>query len=604
MSEALTSVGRGVWMLPGARIIDRSGCKRLAIGDAEFISAMKTGTLVDKTMLIADVLDSGYKATLFCRPRRFGKTLNMTMLKAFLEMPSAGGLSHEDAEAIFAGTEIWDADGGSHMSHQGEYPVIHISLGTAKKLTWSDEIAELRGIVQTEYLRHSYLRGKDTPLAPEDLAYFDAIAGNVADDTDFARSLAALARMLYAYHGTGSVILIDEYDAPVMSGHSNGYYDVVVNFLKGWLTGALKDGGMSVAFSCLTGVQRISKESIFSDLNNLYISTSLMDDFDERYGFTEAEVAALATYLGHPDCLPEAHDWYDGYRFGSRDVYNPWSVTCYLNAGCKADVYWGNTSGNSVVGELVARADAETLEDVYALLEPGGTVERPLDLGVVFPELGVRPGALWSMLYLAGYLTTEDTRRPNSRRVRRRLRVPNREIRELFLDEVIERFTNVAGGLDRLDALHKSLVAGDGTILSEELGCIARSSMSYLDLTSELPCHALLMGLLFGMTGYHDPMSNREAGYGRYDIRLEPNADIHVGRSRPLITIEVKYLKTTDATGDYEGLEVCLRELANKALEQIRERCYDVDLPDGVVGRLRWGIAFCGKRVVAVSEWA
>lgn len=215
-------------------------------------------------------------------------------------------------------------------------------------------------------------------------------------------------------------------------------------------------------------------ESVFSDLNNLYMDTPLDSRFDERFGFTDAEVEALATYLGHPGCMPQAREWYDGYRFGRVDVYNPWSVICYLDAGCEPDIYWGNTSGNSVVGGLVAGADASTLERVYGLLEPGGTVEESLDLGVVFPELGVRGDAVWSMLYLAGYLATDDTGRSGGRRRVRRLRIPNREVGELFLDEVVERFSDVAGGSDRLGLLHRALVGGDEEALSGALGAIAR----------------------------------------------------------------------------------------------------------------------------------
>lgn len=618
---AIEQVGRGVWKAPGARIIDRSGRKRLPIGRDGFVPAMRLGTLVDKTLLIADVLDSGYAATLFCRPRRFGKTLNMTMLKAFLEAPEAGGLPTDETKALFADTDIWEADGGAYREYLGAYPVVHFSFNSVKKLTWTDSLAEIRGLVASEYLRHRYLREGDTPLPPEDIAYFDAIAGNKAADADFARSLAVLCRMLRAYHGKDVVVLIDEYDAPVMTGHTYGYYDEVVSFLKGWLTGALKDGGAALAFSCLTGVQRISKESIFSDLNNLRVLTPLDVRSDERYGFTDAEVEALAAYLDHPDCMPEARAWYDGYRFGNVAVYNPWSVINYLDSGCVPGAYWGNTSGNSVIGELVAHADTETLEQVYALLEPGGTVLARLDLGVVFPELGMRGPALWSMLYLAGYLTTEDVEDPSDDMLPRRLRIPNYEVRRLFRNEVLRRFLGVAGGDRRLAGLHRALVAGDTAGFQAELGQMVERT-SYLDLTSELPCHMLLMGLLFGVPGYDDPRSNREEGYGRYDIQLQPSttpqrnavtARLTTG-PRPLITIEVKYLKDegtqTNAKGpenngahrEERSLGERLHELAEQALRQIASQKYDVELPANADGRLRWGVAFGGKLVAASCE--
>lgn len=597
----LEQVCDGVFKAPGARIVDRSGRKRLPIGWDGFVPAMRSGVLIDKTMLIADVLDSGYAATLFCRPRRFGKTLNMTMLKAFFEAPEAGGLPRGEAEALFGGTEVWEADGGAYRQYQGAYPVVHLSFNSVKKATWADSLAEVRRLVAREYLNHRYLRESGTPLAPEDVAYFNAIAGRTASDQDLAASLAELCRMLREYHGTSVVVLIDEYDAPVMTGYTRGYYDEVVDFLKGWLTGALKDGGAALAFACLTGVQRITKESVFSDLNNLYVSTPIEDDFDERYGFTDAEVEAMATYFGYPDCMPEAREWYDGYRFGRNDVYNPWSTICYLNKGCTPGLYWANTSGNAVVSDLLAHAEPQTLEDVYSLLKPGGTVLTGLDLGVVFPELSVRGSSVWSMLYLAGYLTTDDVAEPDSRRKLRQLRVPNREVTELFVDEIVERSSWQAGGSNELYELQRAFVSGDAETFRARLSSDALRA-SYMDLTSELPCEMFLMGLLFGAPGYEPPTSNREEGLGRYDIRMEP--DPKAGGRRPLITVEVKFLRSEDRPTEGEATTARLDALAKEGVAQIVQQGYDTELPRGAEGRLRWGVAFGGKRVSVACERA
>lgn len=598
----LKQVSSSVWKAPGARIIDRSGRKRLPIGRDGYVSAMQIGTIVDKTMLIADVLDSGYAATLFCRPRRFGKTLNMTMLKAFFEAPDAGGLPRPDAEALFKDTDIWEADGGFYRDQQGRYPVVHISFNTVKKLNWNDSLAEIRNLTTVEYARHSYLQGSSA-LARPDTDLFDRIMEGRASDADFAGSLSALCRMLRAHHGENVVVLIDEYDAPVMAGYTNGYYDEVVSFLKGWLTGALKDGGAALAFACLTGVQRISKESIFSDLNNLYVSTPLNIKYGERYGFTDAEVAALATYLGHGDCMPEAREWYDGYRFGNADVYNPWSVLNYLDNKCSPGAYWGNTSGNSVLGDLVAGADAGTLEEVYSLIEPGGVVYDSLDLGVVFPDLGVREGALWSILYLSGYLTTNDTEDPSDDTRLRPLRIPNREVARLYRNEVVKRFRGQAGGTRQLSALHEAILNGESAALEKELSEIAQHA-SMFDLTAELPCHMLLMGLLFGVQGYKDPLSNRESGLGRYDIRLEPDRDDRFPNPRPLITIEVKFLKKADSPASPDEIRSRLLQLADEAVSQIADKAYDADIPADAKGQMRWGIAFCGKQVAASCKYA
>ena len=592
MGMQLEARGNGIWVAPGARIIDRTGRKMLPIGRDGFDVAAADSVLIDKTMLIADILDSGYTATLFCRPRRFGKTLNMTMMKSFFEIPVDG----RDRAPLFEGTEVWEAQDGRYREYQGAYPVISLSMRTAKGNAWRDTYGALRNLIIAEYLRHDYLASSEA-LPDDERAYCARIMSGAADTDEFADSLIHLARDLSIVHGRNAVILIDEYDAPVMAAYSaprGGYYDDAVAFLKRWLTGALKDGGEALAFACLTGVQRISKESIFSDLNNLTVSTALSDKFDERYGFSDEEVYALACYLSHADCMDEARRWYDGYRFGASDIYNPWSVLNYFDNDCSPDVYWGNTSSNSVVGELVRRADEKTLSSVYALLEPGGTVEAPLDLGIVFPDIGVRPEALWSMLYLAGYLTTEDTALPNNTRIRRRLRIPNAEIAELYRTEIVERFTRAAGGLNGLDALHDALIAGDAAALEAELSRVVRDSASYLDIVSENSAHMLLLGFCFGIPGFADPVSNRERGYGRPDIQLLPAATLFFHGTRPLITIELKY-----AADVSDG---ALRVKAAEGLAQISEAGYDASVPSGAHGCVRWGIAFSGKRVAAASE--
>lgn len=585
----LTDLGGGVWSAPGARIIDRAGRKHLPIGDDGFARAMERSVLVDKTMLIADVLDYAGKCTQFCRPRRFGKTLNMTMLRAFFQILPDG----ESNEDLFRNTCIWDADGGRYRAFLGAYPVVFLSLRTAKGRTWEQTYEAIKSTIILEYQRHPELVASEL-LDDSDRAFYRDITMRTATEPQYASSLERLCTLLRKHHGKNAVVLIDEYDAPVMAAYSapdGGYYGEAVSFLKGWLTGALKDGGEALAFACLTGVQRISKESIFSDLNNLSVSTALSADFDERFGFTDAEVEALHAYLGRSANMPEAREWYDGYRFGNASVYNPWSILNYLKQGCSPDVYWGNTSGNQVVGELVRGADADTLAQVYGLLEPGGTVYAPLDLGIVFPDLGVRAEALWSMLYLAGYLTTDDTALPNNTQVRRRLRIPNKEIAALFRAEIVERFSAAAGNGNRLDALHRALTAGNEEQVNRELGRIAEQSASSFDLTSENSWHMLMLGLCFGMSGYGDPASNREEGLGRPDIQLRPQKTLFFDEKVPLLTFELKFER--DAADERLG------RLADEALAQIEDRRYDADLPADAAGRMRWGIACSGKRLVA-----
>ena len=263
----------GIVRAPGARLIDRAGRRMLPIGRDGFETAVASSVLVDKTMLVADVLDSGYAVTLFCRPRRFGKKLNMTMLKAFFEDAPDGA----SRAALFEGTEVWEADGGRYQQFQGAYPVVHLSFRTAKGDTWAQTYGAIRELVIAEVKRHAYLAQSDA-LLDEDRGRIARLMSGEATDEEYAGSLLFLCRCLEAHHGCHVVVLIDEYDAPVMAGFSapdGGYYREVVSFLKGWLTGALKDGGEVLEFACLTGVQRISKESLFSALNNLVVSTAL-----------------------------------------------------------------------------------------------------------------------------------------------------------------------------------------------------------------------------------------------------------------------------------------------------------------------------------------
>ena len=400
------------------------------------------------------------------------------------------------------------------------------------------------------------------------------------------------------------VILIDEYDAPIMAAYNRGYYRQAVDFVKGWLTGALKDGGSALDFACLTGVQRIAKEPIFSDLNDLTVDTALDTESDERFGFTSLEVASLASYLGHPHKREELREWYDGYRFGDADIYNPWSVLNYFSKRCRPGVYWANTASNAVVGDAVRSADGEGLRDVYQLLQPGGVVWRPLDMSVVFPESGLTGDALLaSMLYLAGYLTTEDTEDPNDQYLLRRLRVPNKEIARVFSGEVVERFRSEAGGTERLRQLHLSLVAGNTAAVETGLSRILMTSPSCRDLTSENSYHMLSWGCCSGClaTACLSPIVRRGGATHRPEACSRETLRSAVAWAiSPVITVEFKALSSHDAPSDPEGLAQALAELAALGVEQVLDR-KGYDCEEGA-GCLRYGIAFCGKNVAVACE--
>lgn len=588
----------GVYQFNGVRIMDRAGRKRLPIGDDGFETVAPRAVFVDKSLFIADVLDSDYKVTLFCRPRRFGKTLNMTMLKAFLELPPDG----VSRAPLFEGLDIWDIDDGSYRAEQGVRPTVFFTFNDVKKLDWQSAYESLGGKIAAEYRRHAYLLEDDT-LDASERAQFERITSKQATLDDLASSLRQLTLYLKRRFGRNVVVLIDEYDAPIMAGHTNGYYREVVDFIKGWLTGAFKDGGTSLDFACLTGVQRITKESVFSDLNNMTVDTPLNRCYDERFGFTDKEVRALASYLHCPDKHDELREWYDGYRFGSIDVYNPWSVLNYFAHDCEAGVYWANTASNTVVGDAVRATDDESLEEVFSLLKPGGVVYRPLDMDIVFPESGLSGDALWSMLYLAGYLTTDDVADPTDKFYLRPLRVPNREISQVFHGEVIERFRQVAGGTGRLQGLHTALVSGDSVRLRAELARILAESPSCRDLVSENSYHMLMTGLFFGVPGYADPLSNREGGKGYFDLRLVPNgrrSPFGSAESLPVITVEFKFMGKQGDPSPSGNLKNRLYALAEEGLRQISSRSYDQDSATSF--RLRYGIAFCGKDVSVACE--
>ena len=453
-------------------------------------------------------------------------------------------------------------------------------MKTAKTDDAAAFLGALAQIVGAEYERHRYVLSGGG-LNEEQQAYFERVTGGAAEAEELVSSLEWLSRVLTAYHGRRTVVLIDEYDAPVAACYTKPSYHEIVSVLKRWLTGALK-GNPMLEFAVLTGVQRISKESIFSDLNNLVVDTPLDVMADERYGFLEKEVAALATYLGADASLGEAREWYDGYRFGTADVFNPWSVVNYFRSGGVADIYWGNTSSNDVLQSVVESADPETMRSVFSLMTEGGTVDAPLDLGVSFPDVATRAGAVWSLLYLAGYLTTDDVAQPNNAGRVRPLRVPNREISEVYRNDIVGRFTGLAGSTRLLSDLHRALVDGDADQLAEELEGVLLNSASCYDLKSENSYHMLLVGLLFGAPGYGNPVSNREAGRGRFDIRLLPER-----AGLPAITLELKFERGADAGR--------LEALAAEALAQIEARAYDAEAAGSGAGSLRYGIAFSGK---------
>ena len=571
------------------RVVDRLGIGSVAIGIESFADVATRHVYVDKTMVIADLLDRG-GVTLFCRPRRFGKSLMLRTLQCYFEAPVEGWV--DDMGPIFDSLAIMDSE-ERHIAERGVHPVIYLGLNACGGDAWEAMRASVVKLVAEEFARHSYLL--DSPrMAEFQRNEFVRIASGDASDADLEHSLVFLCKLLRNHHRSQVVILIDEYDKIVTEGHLHGYRDEATGFLKRWLTGALK-GTVDLRLAALTGVQRVSKESIFSDLNNFVVDTALDHRYAEAFGFTQPEVEELAAHLGRADKAGELAEWYDGYDFGGESVYNPWSVLNYFFQGCIAQPYWTNTSSNTVVKDMIARADEGVNAQLTALAE-GGAVEAMLDLSVVFGEIDSDTSAIWSQLYLAGYVTTHDVAEPNDSALVRRLEVPNLEVARLFSRELVERAEAAAGGRHALSALHAALRAGDAEALAYELERALLNSVSFYDLRDENSAHMWLLSLLYGMEGYRYPRSNREVGRGRPDVVCEPAAARE--RELPAVACEVKFAR--DLPGDEDAARGALRDLAVSALDaQALPKRYTHGLAGA--GAVLWGVAFDGSKHAAVA---
>ena len=571
------------------RVVDRRGKGVVAIGIESFADVVTRHVYVDKTMVIADLIDRG-GVTLFCRPRRFGKSLMLRTLQCYFEAPVEGYV--DDAGPLFDGLAIMGAE-ERHTDERGAHPVVYLGLNACGGDTWEAMRASVAQAVAREYERHRYLLESES-MPRFQREKFERIWSGDVPIAELEQSLTYLVSLLRGYHRQQVVILIDEYDKIVTEGHLHGYRDEATGFLKRWLTGALK-GTVDLRLAALTGVQRVSKESIFSDLNNFVVDTALNHEYAEAFGFTQPEVDELLARLGHADKLGELAEWYDGYDFGGEAVYNPWSVLNYLRQGCIAQPYWTNTSSNSVVKRMIARAGESVNASLTALAE-GREVGEALDLSVVFGEIDSDTSAIWSQLYLAGYVTTRDIAEPNNAQLVRRLAVPNLEVARLFRGELVERAQAAAGGRNALSALHAALRSGDEASLAAELEAALLNSVSHYDLRDESSAHMWLLSLLYGMEGYRFPRSNREAGRGRPDVVCEPDAAREA--SLPGIACEVKFLR--DAPDDDDSAHAALRAAAESALvEQALPKRYAHGLAGA--GALLWGAAFDGRKRVAVA---
>lgn len=540
---------------------------------------------VDKTLLIKDILDRGGSVNLFTRPRRFGKTLALTMLKTFFEMEIAADGQIVDNSHYFDGKKIMEA-GEDYRKHLGQYPVIFLSLKSAKQPSFEMAYESLLDEIVSEYERHSYVLKGET-LSETKKQRFLEIMSRKADMTAYTKSLRFLAECLEHYHGKRTIILIDEYDVPLENSYFKGFYELMVEFLRSLFESALKTND-SLEFAVLTGCLRISRESIFTGLNNLKIISVLNDNFAEYFGFTETETFSILKDYGITDKKEEVKKWYDGYLFGSIEVYNPWSVLNYVDDATHQTIffpkpYWSNTSSNNIIRELVENADDSVKQDIECLIS-GGTITKQIHEDITYEDIHKSQDNLWNFLLFTGYLKAVEQKFENDA-IYLTMQIPNAEIRYIYSNTIREWFDRKLKVFD-FKPMYQAMLQGDEKHFEEIIKRQLRESISYYD-SRENFYHGFLLGILSGLQGYQ-VLSNRESGDGRPDILLKPYDEL-----QPAVILEVK---RTEKLPQMEAE-------CDKALKQIAEKKYGEELQnEGYQKILGYGICFCKKTCMVKKE--
>jgi hypothetical protein len=564
--------------------------KKLPIGRSDFKKIITQDyCYVDKTLFIKDIIDKGDDILLVPRPRRFGKTLNLSMLKYFYDCcPEKGEKrsgSSDSYKKLFDSLAITKA-GKKYLDKMGKYPVIFISFRDAKEMEWETCISKIRQIIQDEYLKHDYLLNSPK-LKPQEKDYFNRVINLKGNRGDYEKSLEKLLVFLSRYYGERVVILIDEYDAPVYAGFNHGYYDEIINFMRNFLCGGLKDTDQYLEKSVITGIMRIAKESIFSGLNNPGVYTLLSTEFDDKFGFTEEEVEKLLKDFNLLNRYEEVQKWYNGYRFGNRVVYNPWSIISFLGSEeNELKPYWINTSDNQLVESLLSKGGKELKKELEQLIR-GEAIEKAIEDNIVLKDVYTDEDLLWSFLLMGGYLKQTGKRRDAAAvKMYYTLLIPNMEVRTTYT-RIIDRYFSSKIENEKLEIMLKALIEGDIKLFEKMLRKVVRAVFSYHDFSGEpgKVYHALVAGLLIWISNTHEVKSNRESGYGRYDIMIIPKGPNQVGC--------VMEFKTVDKE-DNETVETA----AAAALAQIEEKKYETELIErGIENIKKLAVVFSGKDV-------
>ena len=546
--------------------------KAVPVGIEDFKELIQEGYYyIDKTLLIDEMLMNKSKVTLFTRPRRFGKTLNMSMLKYFFDVKDK-----EENKKLFENLKVFDSE---YMSEQGKYPVIFISLKDLKGNTWEENFMLIKKYIKNLYMEFYDLKDKLNPIFKND---FENIVME-KEDADWIYSLKNLSNYLYEYYGKSVIILIDEYDAPIINAFDKGYYNEAINFFQTFYSSALKTNN-SLKYGVLTGITRIIKEGIFSGLNNLYINTILSKDYSEYFGLLESEVVEMLEYFDMKYKIEEVREWYNGYIFGESKVYNPWSIVNYVREK-EIKAYWANVSGNTLLENMLDHARESVYDDLKRFTD-GESIEKYISDGTTIKSLLNNDDEIWQLLLYSGYLTKDEKQKEidvtSEYTDVYNLRIPNKEIRKYFGNMFLNRFF---GTEVKTSVLIKALENGDIKKFEKTLGEIMINMLSFFDLDKEMEkiYQVFMIGLVGFLMGKYEIISNDESGYGRYDLAMIP-----IKNNDKAYLMEFKISKTK------KGME----EKAEKALKQIDEKKYDTKLKArGIKNILKIGVAFYGKEV-------
>ena len=538
--------------------------KGIGIGVEDFSEVIKENCYyIDKTKWIGEILEDKSKIKLFTRPRRFGKTLNMSMLKYFFNVENK-----EENKKLFSGLDIEKSE---YMSEQGQYPVIFISLKSIKAKTWEEAIQEIRLLVLELFSEYKYLlEGLDEYDLPRFKKY---LMGNT-DFSELKNALLFLTRILFQKYKKEVILLIDEYDSPLISAYEHHYYSDAIAFFKVFYGEALKTN-QYLKMGVMTGIIRVIKAGIFSDLNNLNVYSILENEYSEFFGFNQDEVEEALEYFDVKYELFDVKAWYDGYKFGDSDVYNPWSILKFLKSK-KIGSHWIDTSGNFLINQILKNTDSEIMETLEALFN-GETVEENISGNSDLSSL-LGQEEIWELLLFSGYLTINEKIGEDYEDVYS-LRLPNREVREFFR----KKFIDVNFGESMFRKAMEGLKNLKFDIFQKYLQNILLKSTSFMDTKNESFYHGLVLGMMFYLDNHYYVKSNKESGLGRYDVVIEPKNKNNRG-----FILEFKVVKNEDN----------LEKVSEEAIEQIMEKKYDVGLKDrGVKDVTFVGVAFCGKIV-------